>query len=171
MGIVIPVQLLHAAREPARASSSRPWGIRFPVQPAILTHFACFAASLLLHTHPLSVLFTMSDKLVHLGDFHPRPGFWKAWERVKQRHGLWFAECFAEFVRFFRLSIDCVLKPCFQLGVFIYTFAGTGPTFVFNLSNITKINNIGCRYPLLSGHHHPDTHLIQLSSALASPMP
>lgn len=39
---------------------------------------------------------------------------------------MWFAECFAEF-----------------LGVFIYTFAGTGPTFVFNLSNITKINNIG----------------------------
>jgi len=68
----------------------------------------------------------MSGQLVHLGDLHPRPGFLKAWERVKYKHGWWFAECFAEF-----------------LGVFIYTFAGTGPTFVFNLSNITKLNNVG----------------------------
>ena len=44
--------------------------------------------------------------------------------------------------------------------MFIYTFAGTGPTFVFNLSTLAKIDNIGCRSPLVpSGLRFSDIYL------------
>ncbi|KAF9648614.1 aquaporin-like protein [Thelephora ganbajun] len=68
----------------------------------------------------------MSDKFVHFGDLEPRAGLLRAWERARNKHASWFAECFAEF-----------------LGVFIYTFAGTGATLAYNLGNIAKLSGVG----------------------------
>ncbi|KAF9652132.1 aquaporin-like protein [Thelephora ganbajun] len=68
----------------------------------------------------------MPDNFVHFGDVEPRPGFLRAWERAKNRHALWFAECFAEF-----------------LGVFIFTVVGTGATLAYNLGSIAKLTGIG----------------------------
>ena len=44
--------------------------------------------------------------------------------------------------------------------MFIYTFAGTGPTFVFNFSTITKVNNVGCRSLVFHPLHDPDIPLV-----------
>ncbi|KAF9647148.1 aquaporin-like protein [Thelephora ganbajun] len=68
----------------------------------------------------------MSDKFVHLGDLEPRAGLLRAWERTRNRHASWFAECFAEF-----------------LGVFFFTVVGTGATLAYNLGNIAKLNGVG----------------------------
>jgi len=80
----------------AQTNSPCPRQFRFPIKPAVFTDPTPRRSP----SSPLcSLSLTMSGQFVHLGDFEPRAGFLKAWERTKLKRVSWFAECFAEFVR------------------------------------------------------------------------
>ena len=53
------------------------------------------------------------------------------------------------------LDVGCILTPRCQLGVFIYTFAGTGATLAYNLGNIAGLSGVGCRLPVIIFALHP----------------
>ncbi|KAH8118052.1 aquaporin-like protein [Phellopilus nigrolimitatus] len=92
-------------------------------------------------------------QFIHIADVMPRPAFLRAWERQRHTRVHWFVECVAEF-----------------MGVFFYTYAGTGSTASMVIGNLTgqpTLLQIGFAYavgvvlalticaPTSGGHFNP----------------
>lgn len=71
----------------------------------------------------------MAREVIYLHDVEPRPSYMHTWERFKHREAHWLVEMFAEMV-----------------GVFLYVYAGLGPTAALIVGNLTAESGIGSLY-------------------------
>ncbi|KAF7327375.1 Propanediol diffusion facilitator [Mycena kentingensis (nom. inval.)] len=68
-----------------------------------------------------SIAAPSSGKFLYRGQVAPRRGALASWERLRNGRAIWIAECFAE-----------------ALGVFMYTYAGTGSQAAWVIQNLLK---------------------------------
>ncbi|KAI6155692.1 aquaporin-like protein [Pisolithus tinctorius] len=73
----------------------------------------------------------MAREVVYLHDVDPRPNYMSTWERFKHREVHWLVEMLAE-----------------MLGVFLYVYAGLGPTAALIVGNLTAESGIGSLYTI-----------------------
>ncbi|KAI6034819.1 aquaporin-like protein [Pisolithus marmoratus] len=73
----------------------------------------------------------MAREVIYLHDVEPRPRYMYSWERFKHREVHWLVEMFAEMI-----------------GVFLYVYAGLGPTAALIIGNLTAQTGIGSLYTI-----------------------